>query len=612
MPTDHIQKYGAAWPIAKDFSAAENDLVIEMECIRRSGRWTGKSGQQCGEGLSFHYERMRNILWPHLDSHRWSNLIRDEILKNKVTVIAGCKSSGKTNSGWIFLCEYFCFPEETLVLVSSTGQRELRMRIWGEISSLWESAKRQFPWLAGHMIDSKIAITTDSIGDKETAQFTARDMRKGIIGVPTLQNGQKIGLKNWIGIKQKRVRLIADEAPMMGGTFLSAFSNLDGNVSFKAVILGNPDDLYDPLGRAAEPDEGWNSSHLHPEKTTVWKTRFMGGTCINLVGTDSPNFDFPSDQPARYPYLISAEKIENTRKFHGKDSLEYFSQCIGVFKIGLMAKRVLSSELVRLGSAQDDVVWAGVGQTKVYAIDASYGGDRCVGGSAEFGKDTNGNIILAFDEAHEIPILVDAGEPEDQIARFVKEYCQSNGIPATNVFHDSTGRGSLGTSFARIWSNECNPVEFGGRPTERPVSLDMFIDDPETGIRRLMRCDEHYDRFVTELWFSVRYAVESSQIRRLPEIAKDELCLRIWTDRNGKKSVEPKSGTATKPGMKQRIGKSPDYGDWASIIVEGARRLGFEISKLGKPESGKSEESYFEQEAKRWDKAIKGNLLQHV
>ncbi len=605
-----FERYNAIWPD----SYKGNDLGVEMRCIQNGGEWTNNKGVLCGKGLRFHYGRMKNIIWPHLDDHRWAVLMGDEILRpnNDVVVVMGCASSGKTNSCVWYLMEYFCFPETTLVMVSSTDIRSLRMRVWAEISKLWSMAKKRFgDVIPGHLIDSRCAITTDSLDKDAIEDFSNRDMRKGVIGIPTEQGGHKVGLRKWIGIKQERIRIIADEAQMMGGTFLDAFANLSKNASFKSCIYGNPDDLYDPLGKSAEPKEGWKK-YLNPTKTTVWKTRFMDGTCINLVGTDSPNFDYPPDQPPRYPYLINAKQIALTISSTGKDTPEYYQMCLGVMQIGLMAKRVLSSELVRQFSAQEDVTWSGAKRTKVYGIDASYGGDRCVAGYAEFGPDKDGNIILAFGEPYEIPIVVDGGEPEDQIAHRVKADCLTLDVPPENVYHDSTGRGSLGTSFARIWSNQCNPVEFGGSPTQRPVCLDMFKIDEKTGQQRLVRGDEHYDRFVTELWFSVRYAVESGQIRRLPEKAKEELCLRSWEDKKGKKSIEPKTGTQERPGMKQRIGRSPDYGDWASIIVEGARRLGFQTNKLGSAEKESAAEDWFTEESKRYADAIESQRLNYA
>lgn len=579
-----ILKYNVKFP------AEWNNLQIEMWMIKKGGYWKDEHGEEMlGNGLPYHYEQVRKILWPKLDTHRWHILCRDEILKNKVTVLMGPGSSGKTHSAaWVYLVEYMVFPEETCVLVSSTDIRGLKMRVWGEITMLWQQAREKYPDdIPGHLLDSKIAITTDELDDGDFEERKVRDMRKAIIGIPCVQGGRFVGLSKFHGIKQKRLRLIADEASMMDGSFLSSFANLNKNEDFRAVVLGNPNDPLDPLGRAAEPIDGW-TAHMEPTKTSVWETRFMGGRCVNLIGTDSPNFDFPENEPTKYKYLINREKIAETLSFFPKDSVEYYSQCIGSMKVGVLLRRVLTRDTCRQFGAQEKVIWKGTPTTKVYFVDASYGGDRCVGGWGEFGEDINGKIVLSFSEPKVIPILVGSGDDMDaeyQIAKYVKADCEEEGVLARNMFHDATGRGSLGTALSRIWSADTNPVESGGPPSDRPVSLDTFINDPQNGQRRLRLCSEHYDRRVTEFWFSVRFAVEAGLVRNLPEEAMDELCTRKWDyKKNNTYAVEVKDGTPAKPGMKQRTGKSPDMGDWAAGIVEAARQRGFTIPKLANEE----------------------------
>jgi hypothetical protein len=481
------------------------------------------------------------------------------------------------------LLDYWCFPEITCVLVCSTDIRGLKKRVWGEISMLWEQGVERFPKLGGHLLDSALAVTTDDIEDCEPGQRKSRDMRKGIFGVPCVQSGKFVGLSKFVGIKQKRMRIVADEAQMMNETFLSAFANLNKNEDFRAIVLGNPNDPLDPLGRAAEPKEGWTDDYMEPKKTMVWDTRFMNGRCVNLIGLDSPNFDFPADKPTRYKYLISREKIADTLSFFPKDSMEYYSQCVGSMKIGTIARRVLTREMCKKFKAQEPVIWTGEERTKVYFVDSSYGGDRCVAGSAQFGREISGKMVLSFNPPKIIPIIVGKGlEPEEQIAAFVKYDCEDEEIEPANMGHDSTGRGGLGTALAREWSAETNPIDSGGRPTKRPVSLDLKIQDEETGLMRPKRCDEHYDRLVTEFWFMIRLAVESEQIRDLPEEAMEELCSRKWDKVKGDKySVEVKDDTPNRPGMKQRTGKSPDIGDWACGILEMARRRGFVIQRVG-------------------------------
>lgn len=604
--SDTWEIYGQKWK--KDI----DQLQVELWQIRKGEAWL----KERGRNLSFHYEQCRKILWPQLDDHRWHRLCRDSILENKVCVLMGCGSSGKTHeASWIYLVDYFAFPEETCVLVCSTDIRGLKKRVWGEITMLWEQAVNKFDYLSGHLLDSAIAITTDNMEDVEFGERRARNMRLGIFGIPCVQGGRWVGLSKFLGIKQKRMRLIADEASAMDISFLSAFSNLNKNEDFRAIILGNPNDIQDPLGRAAEPLGGWTDEFLEPTKTRTWKSRFMNGITVNLVGLDNPNDDFPADQPTRYKYLISKEKIEETLSFFAKDSVEYFSQCVGTMKVGTMARRVLNREMCERFGAQKQAVWMGEQRTRVYFLDASYGGDLCVGGWAEFGKDVDGKIVLSFGEMKVCPILV-GKTAEYQIAEFVKRECEDLGIPPTHMGHDATGRGSLGTAISLFWgSAETHPVESGGRPSDRPVSLDYYTTDEETGQRRLMLCHEYYDRRISEYWFSVKYAVEASQIRDLPELAMDDLCARKWDImKDGKHLVEVKDGTKTKPGMKQRTGKSPDHGDCAAGLVEMARRKGFQIAKLSTDSYKKNsnKKSWLETESAALTAAMLESQLQKV
>lgn len=582
-----IQKYGVTWPAG---SGRKWDLNVEMACIKLGGSWENKSGAKCGRGLPYHYERMRRIIWPDLDGEhngqRWHVICRDNILSNKICVLMGCGSSGKTHSAaWIYLCEYLCFPDETCVLVSSTDRRGLKLRVWGEIVKLWESAVRDFDHLPGHMLDNALAITTDTLDDKDVDERTVRDMRKGISGVPCMNsNNTFVGLTKYHGIKQKRLRLIADEAAMMGVSFLKSFANLNNNEDFRAIILGNPNDTFDPLGKAAEPLDGW-AEYMDVKKTSVWKTRFMNGVCVNLVGPDSPNFDPPLD---RFKYLIGPRKIQETLSAFRQDSYEFHTQCVGTMITSTLSRRVLTRNLAETHHAMEQLVnWEGGERTRIYFVDAAYGGDRCVGGWGEFGKVVGGKTILLLHQPTIIPVSVKGTkEPEEQIAEFVKKDCEINGIQPANMGHDSTGRGSLGTFMARVWSAMTNPVEAGGKPTKRPVSLDHYVIDPKTKNRRLKLCDEHYVKLVTEFWFSVRYAVESEQLRGLNEETMEEFSMREWDRVAGDRiELEPKTD------MKERTGRSPDLADWAAGIVEMARRIGFQISKLAnkEDESNKSE-----------------------
>lgn len=596
-------KYGLSW----DWQSFPDDLSIELYFIKNGGSVT-VGGKTFGRGLFEHYKGAMQILWPEDDWHRWHDLAIRTYADNIITVLMGPADAGKTypTSKWI-LVEYWADPENTLCLVSSTDVRGLQLRVWGQIKGLFNRARARFPRLPGVPLESLYCIATDEIDDD---QDRARVLNRGIICIPCLQGGQYTGLGKYHGVKAPRLRQASDECQFMGRSHLDAIANYLGK-DYKAGFLGNPIDQLDPLGIVAEPEAGWETQ-AEPEKTTTWKTKLAGGTCVNFVGTDSPNFDYPG-QDAHYPYLIGRKKIEATEAFWGKDSLQYYSQCVGVMKSGLMLNRVINREMCKAHHALEKAVWSGVGKRqKIYAIDAAYsgvGGDRCVAGSAEFGEDINGIQILKVNLPSVVPVsLRRAEQPEDQIAAYVKEDTTNQGIPPEDIFYDSTGRGTLGAAFARLFGHRTPvPVEFGGRPSRRPVRHDLFVQEPD-GTQRHKRCDEHYYDFVSELWFSVRYVVESDQMRELPEDVMREGCQRQHGMTAGNKAfVESKHD----PKARERMVRSPDLFDWLVTIVEGARQRGFKIQKLGAV-LVEEDRSWLEQEAEEYDREIQNLLLTHA
>lgn len=606
MPREStVEQYGLGWQADCD------PLEREFYMIRRGGCWRKKNGQVIGLGLYEHYKAAMTLMWPEDDWHRWAELALKEILANKVTCLLGPQNSNKTYSAAKFaLTDYFIFPQETCVLVSSTDVRGLELRVWGQMKALYNRAMDRFDWLPGNIIDSLHAITTQQIEEDASGKKKGRIMNRGIICIPCLQSGRYVGLGKYIGIKSPRLIFVADECQVMGPNFLDAVSNLGGARHFKFIPCGNPIDPIDPLGMAAEPRDGWGSI---PEstKTTTWETKFLDGKCVNFVGFDSPNNDYPDDQPLKFPYLINKKRIEEVAAFWGRDSQRFWEQCGGVMKTGLLCRRIITRDLCREHHAQERAVWAGTARTKVYAIDAAYsgvGGDRCVGGWGEFGTSIDGIEILRINPPITIPIsIISKKSPEDQIAEYVKKDADANGVPPENIFYDSTGRGTLGIAFAKLYGQTPPvPVEFGGRPSVRPVRHDLFVIDGD--VKRHQRCDEYYVDFVSELWFSSRYVIECDQMRELPEETMKEGCQREYGRAKGNKLfIESKHDKKAR----EHMVRSPDLYDQLVTLIEGARQRGFQIKRLGAELIEVEQSDWWDEEREFFEDTMQSKMLVH-
>lgn len=595
-------RYGVEWP--SDFT----DLQVEFYCIQHGGKWT-ENGREFGAGILEHYRNAQRLLWPEDDEHRWSELALKTMVGNEISVFMGAADSGKTYCISKFvLVDWWAFPENTLWLISSTELRGAELRIWGTLKQLFNKARERFDDLPGRVLEASHAITTEAIDE---TQKKARLLTKGLIFIPCKVGGRFVGLGAYQGVKggSKNARLghVGDECQAMQPSFLDAYANWYGKSHFRGIMSGNPNDLEDCLCMAAEPVDGW-ANWKDTSKTQTWRSKFYDAAVVAYDGRDSPNMDFPESQKPKFSYLIGPKKLKAVEKTHGKDSWQYASQCTGKPRPGAMARRVISRQLCEENGAFDGVVWSGKPTVKIAACDAAYGGiggDDCIGGHIEFGEDVDGNIVLACSDPVLVPVsITKKGVPEEQIAHFMKDYCEGFDIPPENFFFDA--RSTMAITFARIWSPKVNVVDFGGPATGRHVSLDTFVWDGDTQTRRLQTCAELYSKFVTELWFTIYYVIVGKQMRRLPRDVADEGCRREWKYVKGNRhEIE------TKADMKLRTGHSPDRFDWLVTAVEGARRRGFELQSLAAQSQEKPDDFWLEHALEKHNKWVRKHELRY-
>lgn len=537
-------------------------FLIEAAMIRAGGKVT-LAGVEYGHGIAYHYKQAIKALWPHFEWHRWSELLNKSFSEHSQVGVMGPASSGKTYcaAAWS-LCTFLVWSEGTSIIMSSTTREGLQLRVWGAIKSLFKRAKERRQWLHGRIIESRNMLTATGKEDE------AQDFRDGIIGVACKVGGQFVGIQNYVGLKNDRVILVADEASLMERGFVDAIANLRKNPVFKAIVMGNPKDRMDPLGIVCEPHPsigGWEGMEQE-EKTTTWKTR-AGGIAVQLCGYDSPNYDYPRGLNP-YAGLIKPEDIEADVAYYGRQSLQFSMMNLGMMPKDGGLRRVITMGLAESHGALEEVIWQDSTQlTDILSLDAAYsgvGGDRCPLMHFRMGPTVGGGIKLALVSTQIVPVKPDSEEtPEDQIAKFTFAYATKHGIAPTRFGFDSTGRGTLMAAFARIWSPNVIPIEFGGLPSK---TRRVRKDDEQTEA-------EAYGKQVTALWFASRLVLESRQLGQLTREVVEDGCYREWgVTKSGKTDVEPKEKT------KLRMGRSPDLWDTVVTGIEVARRNGFEIA----------------------------------
>lgn len=584
------------------FELQGDPLLGHFDFIR-SGGYKEIAGVCYGGGLHEHVKEAMKLLWPHLDWHRWFDLGLKRIAEEEINVFMGASDSGKTMLMAAFvLCDWWAHHPDCLWMVSSTELRGAEVRVWGAIKHLFNKARERYPDLPGTVLESKHCISGDDITDDGSL---ARLLTRGIIFIPCKKGDTWVGMGAYAGVKPTdcgRLGHCGDEVSFMTRGFLDAYANWYGKPKFKGLLSGNPTDIEDCLCIAAEPIGGW-SGWSDTKKTQEWRSQWYGAWVTAYDGRDSPNFDPPVGPKPRYSYLIGPKKIQAVLKAEKtEDSPLFRSQAVGKPTPGQEKLKVITWQMCEAGHAFDDVIWDGSERIHVGACDAAYsgiGGDRCVVGHFEFGRDVDGLNVFFCHEPQIVPVKISAlptmDRPEVQIAKFVATYFTGLGVPPSNFFFDA--RATMAVEFARHWSPEVNAVDFGGSATDRPVSQDEFIWSGDEEGRRLITCAEKYSKFVSELWFCVRYAILSNQVRGLKKEVAEEGTKRIWKFTKG---APPRMEIETKAEMKLRTKQSPDYFDTLATAMEGARRLGFQISSMAEGSGPKGiEDDWLEREARK-------------
>lgn len=612
-PPKPIPRYGTK------FRAGMTDLEIEIQCIRNGGQWPSQWGGTAGLGLAAHYKNLDRMLWPNDVWDDWDDLINSELCKGGVVGIAGPSSSGKTHGIAKFALKlYRCFPNETTVLISSTTLESLERRVWGEIKKYWKLAREVDPAFPGVLTDSRQEITTDG------KEIEGRDRRNGVKGVACKKGNQWVGLGDLIGTKNKRVALLSDEAPLMMPGFFDAMGNLRSNDWWLLAASGNPKDPLDAFGKLMEPREGWDQL-VQGEKTQTWRTRDPLGRAIRLDGLDCPNLKHgPGKEPCKGK--LTWRYVSEVEQTYGKGSWQWEMWVRARFLVNVMEKRLFVRKFCERFRAFSEPEWTEGKLTRLVACDAAFGavgGDRCVvmdfqfgptidsgGGASDLtvGFGQNGQLQIGGSSKQRLALLkthivpVDATKqllPFYQIAHWCKDHCEELGVPPNHFFFDSSMRGEFVSAVMQVWSPQVVTIDFGGTCTDRP--------DPENPIQT---CYDAYVQFVTELNFALRAVIRSDQFRGMTLDIVREAEMRAWDQvaQGTSKRIKIES----KDKMKERVTWSPDLLDCCCTGVEGARRLGFEISRLGRNAPGRrrgEEESVLEKAAQRWKDANKQHAL---
>lgn len=565
-----VELYGRKW------KKGTPRIAIEFACYRI--KWPREKG---GLGAEGHFRNAFKLLWPKYEWSEWVDEIIHAWCTYKWIVIIGHERASKTYTiAHCALLDYLADPINTLTSLATVTFEGLKFRMWGDLQRAFETCE-------GYPVHELMAMrsTTNELRmfPREFKAEAAEKMQ--VHGMAVNQNKDAEGRIR--GGHAPRRRILLDEAQNIADPIFQAVINPMSAPDAKCAMLTNPVERISKFGEWCEPLNGWASVS---ENDRSWPLKkFANSICLHLDGLQSPNVKANTN---KFTGLLTRENIEEIRRAHGEDSVQWWSLVRGWFPPDGMVSRVFPSAVITKGKPS---IIFDFRPEQCASLDPAFDHDNCVLHFGQLGRPVFGVNRYAINavESMTLKLTVSPGsEPKDyQIAHQVMRECKSRDIKPEHFIMDGTGGGrGVVAILQKEWSNDIQVVMYGGAATDRPLRG----DNP-------MKCSELYRWFVSELWFRACECVKDGilgGIGNLDSRTEEDLYARRYTLVQGAKGQLQM--VESKPDMKKRIGRSPDHGDTFVQFGELLVRLGTFVGQPmpGSPQSPSSKWEKHRQRAK--------------
>ncbi len=548
-----IELYGQKWP------KGTPRIAVEFACYREN--LTKARG---GLGREEHFRRAWKLMWPKYEWSEWVDVLIHAWCNYKWIVVIGHERASKTYTlAHCAVLDYCCDPTNTLTSLATVTFEGLKFRMWGDLQRAVETVE-------GYPIHELMTMRSSTnelrMFPREFKAEAAEKMQ--IHGMAVNQNKDAEGRIR--GGHAPRRRIFLDEAQNIADPIFAAVINPMSAPDAKCVMLTNPVERVSKFGEWCEPSGGWASVTENDRSWTLKK--FANSICVHLDGLQSPNI---KANAAKFTGLLTNENIEEIKRAHGVDSVQWWSLVRGWFPPDGMVSRVFPSMVINKG--KPSIIFE-FRPEQCASLDPAFEHDNCVLHLAQLGRPVFGVKKYAINctESMTLKLTVSPGsEPKDyQIAHQVMRECWARGIQPQHFVMDGTGGGrGVAAILQKEWSTDIQVVYYGGASTDRPLRG----DNP-------MKCSELYRWFVSELWFRASECVKDGLIGGIENLdtrTEEDLYARRYEMVQGAKGQLQM--VETKAEMKKRIGRSPDHGDAFVQFGELLVRLG---TFVGQPAPG--------------------------
>lgn len=529
-------------------------LNVELFAFRE-----GLAPAQGGLGRAKHFENIVREIWPEFTWYSWAYEQAEALCEHKVSGFTSGASSSKSDLMAKYgIVSWMANPVETLVIICSTTAVDAKQRVWGHVVRDFRKA-RAAGKAVGKLIESQSIIKLSEAEDGIAASDNS-----SICLVAAGNDYKDDALKRLQGRKNKHVVLLIDEAQDVSATVVeNALWNLSANDHFEVHVAGNASSRYDPHGVFMTPVEGWSSVN---RKTHKWKIRVGGkeGVAYHFDATaeDSPNMQRFAQGLPQLPFLRKAEDSLSAKNHLGENNVTYLRQFCGWWPDSEgESNYIVTDAALTVHSAYDRAEWK-TPPTNIAGIDPAYSndGDRFVLFHLKYGMTVFNIWTIEFYEA----LIIKARPVKGQELHYAnieacKRICAEREISPRHVAMDASAGSPLISIAHKEWSPEILGVQFGGAPSDLPISqFDKRI------------ASDLYANRTSELAYVLVEFLNAGQIRGIkPDHAKELTARQYEIAAGNKTKIESKKD------MKKRVGYSPDLADAGNIGLNLLReRLG--------------------------------------
>ena len=556
--TSYVRHYGFDWPAGTHRVFAALTIAKKWRLFKeRYGVVFDSPGDRLEEALA-------ELIPQNLKMSPWTvQMLHDFVEEDQYAMIGG-GSSGKSHAMAACACAYWVVdPFDTAVIIGSATLKDLSTRAWSPMLTIFSEMKNNRLGLAvpGKLVSNQYAVVNER-DDTINSSVAARSAIQG----RALDEGRIVGTHvPWVCLVVDELGLVADIEALK----LTITNIRIGTLGFKFVSAANPKSWDHPNSCFYTPEEGLRVD----ENTGSWRSS-LGYFVRHFNGLRSPVVLNPGLK-SEYPFLMSRDDIEQTRKLCGGDDRHpRFMQMVVGFPVtnAVTAPVVLDPAVAKANDVTGEIPPPFSGGRRFVGLAAGVdpafteGGDDAVNAGVMV-VEQDGKVFLDFSgRVKRIPIVANSPIPVTQQLRdaVIKRMHEDKGPSIQNMYVDSSGNQSLADVIDIYVGGGCGHVNNSSRASDAPIRA-----------HDLQRANERVKDRGTEAWSVLSAFCAAGMVKGLPPEAVRALTSRQFMTKPGTDDMMHPLRLESKDSFVSRFKGSPNEADACSLAALAVKeRLG--------------------------------------